>query len=132
MSPPDDASRDGGRRCSPRHRTQRSPRPGGVVTPPDSRALAVEAWLRGLAGRLGLEDGLGLEVDLDAVTDDHSAAVDRDVELHPEVLAADLTAGGEPGAGPTPGVAAGAVELEVELHRAGDPAEGQLTVHGIA
>src|SRR5699024_7059020 len=75
---------------------------------------------------------LDLEVHADPVTDDETAAFERDVEIDSEVLAAELGPGAEADAGTAPRIGADAVELEIELDRLGDLTNGEITGDEVA
>src|SRR4051794_34766440 len=76
--------------------------------------------------------GLHLEIDADLVADQQAARLEGDVPLETPLLAADLGAGAEAGAGTAPGIGERSEILEVERHRAGDIEDGELTVDLIA
>src|SRR5262249_6507055 len=70
--------------------------------------------------RLGREDSLDLQVQVDPLGDHDTAALDRRVPGHAEVGAVDMSRGGEPGAGAAVGVRTEPVGLELERDAAGD------------
>src|SRR4051812_1430959 len=79
-----------------------------------------------------LAHGLHGEVDVHLVPDEDAATVERDVEVHAEVLAVDDAVGLEAETLAAPRVLADAEELDLELDRAGDALEGQVADDGDA
>src|SRR6266516_2057114 len=84
-------------------------------------------WWALSVGRLGwVEDGFDLDEDLDAVADDHPAAVQGDVGADAEVAPVELGGGREAGPGAAVGVAGEAVDVQGQGDRPGHPVQGQL------
>src|SRR5262245_56872369 len=85
------------------------------------------------AGRLGflLQYSLDLQVDGHLVADDEPVAIERDVEVDAELLAADLALRLETDAGAAPRVGTDAEELELQLERPGHVLDGELTGHDV-
>src|SRR6195952_4384977 len=77
-----------------------------------------------------LEHGLHGEVDVHLVADEDPAAVERDVEVHAEVLAVDDAVGLEAETLAAPRVLADAQELDLELDGLGDALEGEVADDG--
>src|SRR6266700_6526076 len=81
---------------------------------------------RTAASCLLLLDGLDLDFEADLPGEQPAAGLQGRVPVEAPVLAVDLGEGGETGTDATPGVGAGAEELEVEGDWAGNVLEGQI------
>src|SRR5690606_5426041 len=79
----------------------------------------------------GLETGLDLEEDGDLVADHGAAAFERHVDGDAEVLAIDDGGGLEAGDGALAHAGVDAVELELQLDRAGDAAQSEVAVDDV-
>src|SRR5690348_7341486 len=114
-----------------RRKTQRTNRRrmGESLTP---TAASGDGRCQSRAGRAcspdgsGLKHSLDLEVDLHLVAHEELAAVERDVEVDPEVLAVDLGGRLEADALAAPRVGLDTEEVDVELDRLGDTLDGQV------
>src|SRR5919106_2464001 len=78
-----------------------------------------------------LEYGLDLQVDGHLVADDEPIALERDVEVDAEVLAADLGRRFEADAGAAPWIGSDAEELQVELDGPGHVLDGEVAGHDV-
>src|SRR3954452_6297105 len=97
--------------------------------PSSLTVIPIPPWLqRRTSDRVGLQDRLDLERDVDLVTDDDAAVLHRDVELDAEVLAGDRPGGREAGTGVTERRVGEAVHLEVERNLTGDAVQGEEPV----
>src|SRR5262249_7434591 len=98
----------------------------------------VRAWafsFRGLHSRSGRccgSHGLQVELDLDALADEHAACFEHLIPLETEVLAVDRRARDEAASLVAPRILASAERLDVERDLAGDAANREIADHAMA